>query len=61
MKSCSIECRKDFSPKTEVVHETKFKISYSTHVCLAQLHMANSMLTAIAYSDATQEAPFMLC
>ena len=28
------------SPKSEVMHETKFslKISYSTHVCLAQLN-----------------------
>ena len=39
MKSCTIESRNDSSPKSEVVHETKFslKISYSTHVCLAQL------------------------
>ena len=39
IKSCSIESRNDPSPKSEVVHETKFssKISYSTHVCLAQL------------------------
>ena len=36
IKSCSIESRNDPSPKSEVVHETKFslKISYS---CLAQL------------------------
>ena len=35
IKSCSIESRNDPSPKSEVVHETKFslKISYSTHVC----------------------------
>ena len=34
IKSCSIESRNDPSPKSEVVHETKFslKISYSTHV-----------------------------
>ena len=39
IKSCSIEYRNDPSPKSEVVHETKFslKISYSTHACLAQL------------------------
>ena len=39
IKACSIECRNDQIPKSEVVHETKFslKISYSTHVCLAQL------------------------
>ena len=39
IKSCSIESRNDPSPKSEVVHETKFslKISYSTHACLAQL------------------------
>ena len=39
IKSCSIESRKDPSPKSEVVNETKFslKIFYSTHVCLAQL------------------------
>ena len=37
IKSCSIESRNDVSPKSEVVHETKFslKISYSTHACLA--------------------------
>ena len=39
IKSCSIESRNDSSPKSEVVHETKFslKISYSTHACLVQL------------------------
>ena len=39
IKSCSNESRNDPSPKSEVVHETKFslKISYSTHACLAQL------------------------
>ena len=39
IKSCSIESRNDPSSKSEVVHETKFsfKISYSTHACLAQL------------------------
>ena len=39
IKSCSIESRSNPSPKSEVVHETKFglKISYSTHACLAQL------------------------
>ena len=39
IKSCSIEYRNDPSPKSEVVHETKFslKISYSTHACLTQL------------------------
>ena len=39
IKSCSIESRNDPSPKSEVVHETKFslKISYSTHACLTQL------------------------
>ena len=33
-KSCCIESRNDPSPKSEVMHETKFslKISYSTHV-----------------------------
>ena len=39
IKSYSIESRNYPSPKSKVVHETKFslKISYSTHVCLAQL------------------------
>ena len=39
IKSCTIESRNDPSPKSEVVHETKFslKISNSTHACLAQL------------------------
>ena len=39
IKSCSIASRNDPSPKSKVVHETKFslKISYSTHACLAQL------------------------
>ena len=39
IKSCSIESRNDPSPKSEVMHETKFslRIFYSTHVCLAQL------------------------
>ena len=39
IESCSIESRNDLSPKSEVMHETKFslKISYSTHACLAQL------------------------
>ena len=39
IKTCSIESRNDPSPKSEVVHETKFslKICYSTHACLAQL------------------------
>ena len=38
--SCSVDSRNDPSPKSEVVHETKFslKISYSTHACLAQLN-----------------------
>ena len=38
MKSCFIESRNNPSPKSEVVHETKFslKISCSTHACLAQ-------------------------
>ena len=33
IKSCSIESRNDPSPKSKVVHETKFslKISYLTH------------------------------
>ena len=40
IKSCSTESRNDPSPKSEVVHETKFslKISYSAHAYLAQLH-----------------------
>ena len=39
IKTCSIESRNDPSPKSEVVHETKFclKISYSTNIGLAQL------------------------
>ena len=39
IKSFSIESRNDPSPKSEVVHETKFslEISYLTHACLAQL------------------------
>ena len=39
IKSCTIESRNDPSPKSEVVHETKFilQISYATHACLPQL------------------------
>ena len=39
IRSCSTESRNDPSAKSEVMHETKFslKISYSPHVCLAQL------------------------
>ena len=34
IKSCSIESRKDPSPKSEVVHEIKFSLKFnSTHVC----------------------------
>ena len=44
IKSCSVESRNDPSPKSEVVHETKFilKISYSTHTCLAQLNQCQT-------------------
>ena len=39
IKSCPIESRNDPSPKSEVVHETKFSLKiYSTHACLAQLN-----------------------
>ena len=40
IKSCSVESRNEPSPKSQVVHETKFslKTSYLTHVCLAQLN-----------------------
>ena len=39
IKSCCMESRKDPSPNSEVVHETKFsfKISHSTRVCIAHL------------------------
>ena len=36
IKSCSIESRNDPSPKSEVVHETKFS---TTHACLVQSDM----------------------
>ena len=58
IKSCSIESRNDPSPKSEVVHETKFslKISYSTHACLAQLdqHQAcNTVMISVVSSNPT--------
>ena len=51
IQSCSIESRNDPSPKSEVVHETKFslKISYSTHFSLAQLDRhQNSKLVMVS-------------
>ena len=33
IKSCSIECRKDPSTKSEVVHETKFSVCVCVCVC----------------------------
>ena len=48
IKSCSIESRNDISPKSEVVHETKFslKISYSTHTYLAQMDQHQTCKTS---------------
>ena len=58
IKSCSIESRNDPSPKSEVVHETKFslKISYSTHACLAQLDQhqtCKSVMVSVVSSNPT--------
>ena len=58
IKSCSIEIRNDPSPKNEVVHETKFSlnISYSTHVCLAQLDQHQTckvVMVSVVSSSAT--------
>ena len=58
IKSCSFESRNDPSPKNEVVHETKFslKISYSTHVCLAQLdqhHTYKPVMISVVNSSST--------
>ena len=58
IKSCSIESRNDPSPKSEVVHETKFslKISYSTHACLAQLDQhqtCNPVMVSVVSSNPT--------
>ena len=58
IKSCSIESRNDPSPKSEVVHETKFslKISYSTHAYLAQLDQhqtRNPVMVGVMSSNPT--------
>ena len=58
IKSCSIESGNDPSPKSEVVHETKFslKISYSTHACLAQLDQhqtCNPVMVSVVSSNPT--------
>ena len=58
IKSCSIESRNDPSPKSEVVHETKFslKISHSTHACLAQLDQhqtSNPVMVSVLSSNPT--------
>ena len=58
IKSCSTESRNDPSPKSEVVHETKFslKISYSTHACLAQLDQhqtCNPVMVSVVSSNPT--------
>ena len=58
IKSCSIESRNDPSPKSEMVHETKFslKISYSTHACLAQLDQyqtCNPVMVSVVSSNPT--------
>ena len=58
IKSCSIESRNDPSPKSEVVHETKFslKISYSRHACLAQLDQhqtCNPVMVSVVSSNPT--------
>ena len=58
IKSCSIESKKDPSPKSEGVHETKFslKISYSTHACLAQLdqhHTCKPVIVSVVSSNPT--------
>ena len=49
IKLCSIESRNDPSPKSEVVHETKFslKISYSTHASLAPLDQHQTCIPVI--------------
>ena len=58
IKSCFIESRNDPSSQNEMVHETKFswKISYSTHVCLAQLdgHQAVMVTDQINYVSERQ-------
>ena len=58
IKSCSIESRNDPSPKSEVVHETKFslKISCSIHACLAQLDQHQTckpVMVSVASSNST--------
>ena len=65
IKSCSIESRKDPSPKSEVVHETKFslKISYSTHACLAQLDQHQTckpVMVSVVSSNPTEATLFFL-
>ena len=47
IESCSIESRNDPNPKSEVVHETKFKIYYSAHDCLKQLDRHQTCKTVI--------------
>ena len=61
IKSCSTESRDDQSPKSEVVHETKFslKISYSAHARLAQLdrhQTCKPVMISVARSSSAGEA-----
>ena len=52
-KSCSLESRNDPSPKSGVAHEIKvrLKISYLTHVCLAQLDLRKLRLKKLLQDD----------
>ena len=65
IKSCFVESRNDPSPKSEVVHETKFslKISYSTHACLAQLdqHQAcKPVMVSVISSNPTGDTSMLI-
>ena len=71
IKSCSIESRKDPSPKSEVVHETKvsLKISYSTK-CTNFLEVSARFAVSFEFmlntlyklvSDLTHLEPVFLC
>ena len=60
---CSIESRNDKSPKYEVLYETKFslKMSYSTHICLAQLdrHQTCKPVMVSSVSSSPTEGSFI--
>ena len=58
------QCRNDPSPKSEEVHETKFnlKISYSTHVCLAELdrhHTCKSVMISCEFKSHWRQIYFL--